>query len=122
MQFDPGLSGDAATLARTHADVLSRLPATVHAFILLELQKWPILFAAEQRYQRALIEELSRFSQVDLTQATAGIRRIEADTGCDKIAHGSPGRFQDEAQALLRKHKRLPDWRKEIDGFFQKID
>jgi hypothetical protein len=122
MQFDAGLSGDAAALARTHAEVLSRLPATVHAFILLELQKWPTLFAAEQRYQRALLEELSRFSGPDLLQATAGITRIETEAGCDKIARGNPGRFQDEAQALLRKRKLLPEWRKEIDGFFQKVD
>jgi hypothetical protein len=122
MQFDAGLTGDAAALARTHADVLSRLPSTVHAFILLELQKWPALFAAEQRYQKALLEELTTFSKTDLQQATAGIARVETEAGCDKIARGNPGRFQDEAQALLRKRKLLPDWRKEIDAFFQKID
>ena len=59
MQFTAALIGEAATLARTHAETLARLPATVHAFILVELQKWPTLFQAEQRYQRALLEHLS---------------------------------------------------------------
>ena len=46
MQFDAGLVGGAAALARAHAELLARLPATVDAFIVLELQKWPTLFAA----------------------------------------------------------------------------
>jgi len=122
MQFDAGLVGDAAAIARAHAELLARLPATVHAFIVLELQKWPTLFAAERRYQTALLDELARFSRPDLQQATAGITRVETAAGCDKIARGNPGRFQDEAQALLRKRKLLPDWRKEIDAFFQRLD
>src|SRR4249919_1219580 len=122
MQFDAGLVGDAAAIARAHAELLARLPATVHAFIVLELQKWPTLFAAERRYQTALLDELARFQRPDLQQATAGITRIETEAGCDKIARGNPGRFQDEAQALLRKRKLLPDWRKEIDAFFQRLD
>ena len=122
MQFDAGLVGDAAAIARAHAELLARLPATVHAFIVLELQKWPTLFAAERRYQTALLDELARFSRPDLQQATAGITRVETEAGCDKIARGNPGRFQDEAQALLRKRKLLPDWRKEIDAFFQRLD
>jgi hypothetical protein len=122
MQFDAGLTGDAATLARAHGELLARLPATVHAFILLELQKWPTLFGPEQRYQRALLEQLARFSKPDLLQAMAGIARVETEAGCDKIARGNPGRFQDDAQALLRKRRLLPEWRKEVDAFFQKID
>jgi len=122
MQFDAGLVGDAAAIARAHAELLARLPATVHAFIVLELQKWPTLFAAERRYQTALLDELARFSRPDLQQATAGITRVETEASCDKIARGNPGRFQDEAQALLRKRKLLPDWRKEIDAFFQRLD
>ena len=122
MQFDAALVGDAAALARAHAELLARLPATVHAFIVLELQKWPTLFGAEQQYQLALLEELARFSRPDLQQATAGIRRVETEAGCDKIARGNPGRFQEEAQALLRKRKLLPEWRKEIDVFFQRVD
>src|SRR5688500_4152268 len=98
MPFDAQLTGEAATLAREHDGVLQRLPATVHAFILVELQKWPRLFGAEQRYQRALLEHLARFSKSDLAEATAGVARVEAEAGCDRIARADPGRFQDQAQ------------------------
>jgi hypothetical protein len=122
MQFDARLIGDAATLARTHGELLARLPATVHAFILAELQKWTTLFAPEQRYQRALLEHLSRLTRPELQQAVAGIARVEAEAGSPRIAGGDPGRFQEDAQALLRKRRLLPEWRKEVDGFFQQVD
>ena len=59
MQFDARLGGEAAALARDHDEMMRRLPATVHAFVLVEMQKWPTLFPAERRYQRALVEHLS---------------------------------------------------------------
>ena len=122
MQFDAGLTGDAAALARAHQAALDAVPATVAAFILVELQKWASLFAAEQRYQRALLEQLSGLSKPDLSRITAGIARVETAAGCDRIARGNPGRFQDDAQALLRKRQLLTAWRKEIDAFFATID
>lgn len=122
MPFNAGLTGEAATLARAHKAVLGRLPSTVHAFVLLELQKWPTLFAAEKRYQRALLEHLARVSKADLEHAVAGIGRVEAEAGCNRIARGDPGRFQDEAQGLLRKRRLLTAWRKEVDAFFQTVD
>ena len=122
MQFDARLTGDAATLARAHEEVLGRLPATVRAFVLVELQKWPALFAPEQRYQRALLAHLSRLPIAELQQAVAGIARVEAEAGAGKLTGGDPGRFQDDAQALLRTRRLLPAWRKEVDGFFQQVD
>lgn len=122
MQFDARLAGDAAALARAHGAMLARLPATVHAFILVELQKWPTLFAPEQRYQRTLLEHLSRLTRPDLQQAVAGIARVETEAGSTRIAGGDPGRFQEDAQALLRKRGLLPAWRKEVDAFFQPVD
>ena len=65
MQFTATLIGDAATLARTHAGMLAHLPATLHASILVELQKWPTLFEPEHRYQRALLEHLSGLLPAD---------------------------------------------------------
>jgi hypothetical protein len=121
MQFDAGLTGDAATLAHAHRELLERLPATVHAFIIVELQKWPTLFEPERRYQRALLEHLSRLPPPALLQAVAGIARVEADAHLDRSSGGDPGRFQDQAQALLRKRRLVPEWRKEVDGFFQTV-
>src|SRR5918996_4201576 len=122
MSFNAALIGEAATLAREHAALLERLPVTVHAFILLELQKWSALFGPEQRYQRTLLEHLARFSKADLELAIGGIVRVESEAGCTRIARGDPGRFQDEAQALLRKRRLLSAWRKEVDAFFQRIE
>ena len=122
MQFTAGLTGEAATLARTHGEMLARLPATVHAFILVELQKWPTLFGPEQRYQRALLEHLSRLPRPELEQAATGIGRIEAEAGANRLSERNPARFQDEAQALLRKRGLVVAWRREVDAFFQKID
>jgi len=122
MQFNAGLTGEAATLARQHGEMLARLPATVHAFILVELQKWPVLFEPEQRYQRALLEHLSRVPKRDLDEACAGIARVEASAGANRLGERNPARFQDSVQALLRDRGQLAAWRKEIDAFFQKID
>ena len=122
MQFTAGLTGEAATLARAHGDVLARLPATVHAFILVELQKWATLFGPEQRYQRALLEHLSQLPALELDRATAGIGRIEADSGATRLTDKSPARFQDAAQTLLRQRGLTVAWRREVDRFFRNID
>jgi hypothetical protein len=122
MQFTAGLSGEAATLARQHGDMLVRLPATVHAFILVELEKWPTLFGPEQRYQRALLEHLSRLAMRESDQAVAGIARIEAESGVSRLSERNPQRFQDEAQALLRKRGSIVAWRSEVDALFQRVD
>jgi len=122
MQFTAPLSGAAAALARQHGDALARLPATVHAFILVELEKWPTLFAPEQRYQRALLDHLSRTPRRELEQAVGGIVRIEADSGVSRLSERNPARFQDEAQALLRTRGLAAGWRAAVDAFFQTID
>jgi hypothetical protein len=122
MQFTATLIGEAATLARTHGETLSHLPATVHAFILVELQKWPTLFQPEQRYQRALLEQLSGLPKSALDSATAGVARIEGQAGVNKVTDRHPVGFQDAAQALLRQRGLQVAWRSEVDGFFRTID
>src|SRR6187200_1887145 len=122
MQFDARLGGEAAALARDHAGMMRRLPATVHAFILVELQKWPTLFPAERRYQRALAEHLSGVPAADLVQLSAGIAKVEGEAAVIRIAERDPARFQDLAQAALRKQSLVAAWRREIDQFFQQVD
>ena len=121
-QFDAGLTGDAAALERRHSETLARLPATIQAFILTELQKWPMLFVPEQRYQGALLAHLAALPAADVHRAVAGIARVETEAGCDRILRGDPSRFQDEAQALFRKQKLLQAWRREVDAFFQPVN
>ena len=121
-QFTSPLTGAAATLARQYGETLARLPATVHAFILVELAKWPLLFAPEQRYQQALLEHLSRTPPRDLAEAVAGVARIEAESGVARLGEHDPARFQETSQALLRTRGLFAAWRAEVDGFFQTID
>ena len=122
MQFKPPLSGVAATLARQYGETLARLPATVHAFVLVELAKWPLLFTPEQRYQRALLDHLSRTPPHELERAVAAVARIEAESGVVRLGERDPARFQDASQALLRTRGLFASWRGEVDAFFQTID
>jgi hypothetical protein len=57
-----------------------------------------------------------------LDQATAGIGRIEADAGATRLTDKSPARFQDAAQTLLRQRGLTVAWRREVDGFFRRVD
>jgi hypothetical protein len=122
MPFEAKLTGEAASLARAHDEMLRRLPATVHAFILVDLQKWDALFPAEQRYQRALLEHLSEQKPEALAELSSGIARVEADAALNRISERDPARFQDAAQASLRKQNLVAAWRREVDQFFQQID
>ena len=59
---------------------------------------------------------------LNCSRRVAGIARVEAESGCDRILRDDPARFQDEAQALLRKQKLVQAWRREVDTFFQQIN
>ena len=122
MQFTTALTGEASALVRRHGHTLARLPAMVHAFIIVELEKWPMLFAPEQRYQRALLEHLSAARSRELEQAISAVARVEAESGVDRLGEHNPARFQDEAQALLRKRGLVGGWRAAVDAVFQTID
>jgi hypothetical protein len=117
MQFDAGLVGDAAAIARAHAELLARLPATVHAFIVLELQKWPTLFAASGA-TRPLLD--SSPARGDLQQAAAGITRVERKPVATRSPAEIPA-FQDEAGAPAQAQTSA-GLAKEIDAFFQRLD
>ena len=95
MQFDARLDRRRRNAGAGARDVLARLPATVHAFILVELQKWPTLFAPEQRYQRALLEHLSRLSKAELQQARRRDRRASRPRPAStRIAAAIPDGFR----------------------------
>jgi hypothetical protein len=101
--------------------MLERLPATFHASILIELEKWPLLFAPEQAYQRLLLQHLAGLPAAERLTLFSGIARVETEAGCDRIRATAPSAYQDEAQATLRKRRLLTSWRKEVDGVFQQI-
>ena len=99
--------------------MLERLPATFQASILIELEKWSALFAAEHAYQRALLRHLAAKSAPDLLEMFAGLIVVEKDAGCDKLRASRPAAFQDEAQAALRAKRLLSRWRREVEGVFE---
>jgi hypothetical protein len=121
MTFAPRLTGEAAALATPHAALLARLPATFHASILIELEKWPTLFAAERAYQRALLQHLAALPAAGRERLFAAIAAVEIEAGCDRLAVKAPAAFQDEAQAALRKRRLLTRWRQDVDAVFQAI-
>jgi hypothetical protein len=121
MTFEARLTGEAATLARPHAAMLARLPASFHASILIELEKWPTLFAAERAYQRALLEHLAGLAGPERDRLFTALRRLEADAGFDRIATRAPSAFQDEAQAVLRRRRLLTRWRQEVAAAFEAL-
>jgi hypothetical protein len=121
MKLEARLTGEAATLAQAHRETLERLPATFHASILVELEKWATLFPAEQTYQRALIEHLAQMPGGSQTTLFAALVQVERDAGCDRLKARTPSGFQDEAQAAFRRLRLLGRWRQEVDAVFRAI-
>jgi hypothetical protein len=121
MRFEARLTGDAQALAQAHQAVLESLPATLHASILIELEKWPALFAAEQAYQRALLRHLVALPAAERRQLGTGLAAVEAEAGCDRLKVSQPARFQDEAQAALRARRLIARWRREVQAVFDAL-
>jgi hypothetical protein len=121
MRFEARLAGEAAALAQPHRALLESLPATFHASILIELEKWDALFDAERRYQRALVEHLASLADADRHRLFDAVTRTEAEAGCDRIKAPQPARFQDEAQAALRAKRLIGRWRQEIAAIFDAV-
>ncbi len=114
-------AGDAAALLRQHRDLLARLPVTFRAFIGVEAEKWPTLFAPEQAYLRALLESVASRTGPGQIEAFSGVTRLEAEAGCRGVRASDPRQLQDETQALLRRKGLLPRWRQEVDQVFRRL-
>jgi hypothetical protein len=121
MKFEARLAGDAAALAQAHRALLESLPATFHASILIELEKWDALFDAERAYQRALVEHLSSLPDADRHRLFDAVTRVETEAGCDRLKTPQPARFQDEAQAALRAKRLIGRWRQDVAAVFEAV-
>jgi hypothetical protein len=119
MRLDAGLQAE--SLLREHRDLLERLPLTFRAYVGTELERWPNLFAPEKAYLRALLERLARLTGPELTEAFAGLRRVESEAGCGEVRGGDARQVQDRTQALLRRKGLFPSWRREVDQVFQRL-
>jgi hypothetical protein len=121
MRFEPRLTGEAAALAQAHRAMLERLPATFHASILIELEKWTALFAAEHAYQRALLRHLSTLADDDRLRVFAGLVAVEQEAGCNALRESRAAAYQDAAQAALRAKRLLVRWRREVETVFEAL-
>jgi len=98
--------------------LLGRLPVTLRAFLEIEAEKWPTLFAPEKTYLAALLESLGG---PEAASVYAGVTRVETEAGCRDLRESDPHRLQDATQLLLRRQGLLPRWRHEIDQVFQEL-
>lgn len=114
-------AADAASLLRQHGDLLARLPVTFRAFLGVEAQRWPTLFAPERAYLGALLETLARPTGAELVETFAGVARLETEAGCGDVRGSDPRQLQETTQALLRRKGLLPRWRHEVDEVFRRL-
>jgi hypothetical protein len=114
-------AADAASLLRRHRDLLARLPVTFRAFIGVEAEKWPTLFAPEQAHLGALLDSIAGWTGPELVAAFAGMTRLETEAGCREVRENDPRQLQDATQALLRRKGLLPRWRQEVDEVFGRL-
>lgn len=113
----PGTEG----LLREHRGLVERLPVTLRAFLGVEMERWPVLFAPEKAYLRALVERLASLTGPELAETFAGVRRVEAEAGCGEEREADPRRLQERTHALLRRKGLFPRWRLEVDRVFRRL-
>src|SRR2546426_846630 len=121
MSFYSGLSGEASELAREHQNVLDRLPRTFLVSIVLELERWSVLFEPEKAYFRVLLKQLAGLTSSEFEKLFGGLTSLESDAGCNRVVMDDPKTLQERTQTLLRKEGLLSRWREEIDDIFQKL-
>jgi hypothetical protein len=121
MQFEPKLAGEAAALGQAHRAMLERLPATFHASILIELEKWSALFDAEHAYQRTMLGHLATLGNADRQRVFAGLIAVEAEAGLAGVREPRPTAWQDAAQAALRAKRLITRWRHEVETVFEAL-
>lgn len=115
------MAADGASLLRQHRDLLARLPVTFRAFVGVEAQRWPTLFAPEKAYLEALLDSLARPDAADLADGFGALMRLETDARCRDVRESDPRKLQDATQALLRSKGLLPRWRQQVDEIFRRV-
>jgi hypothetical protein len=112
---------DPASLLRRHHELLARLPVSFRAFIGVEAEKWPTMFAPEKAYLGALLESIASWTGPELTEAFAAVARLEDEAGGRDAREGGARQLQDAIQSRLRRKGLLPRWRQEVDAVFRRL-
>ncbi len=121
MNLYRGITGEALELVQKHRRVLDRLPRTFLVSLILELERWPMLFEPEKAYFRLLLQQFTLLSPSEFEQLFTGLAVLESQAGCDRVAAKTPKAFQDSILTLLRTVGLYSRWRQEIDDIFQKL-
>jgi hypothetical protein len=122
MNLFNGLDKEATALVERHRDVLERVPRTILANTLVELQKWQDMFEPEKTYFRTLLDNLSALPPEKFHELFGGLAQVESETGCSRVDGASAAEVQKKTLDLLREKGEFSRWREEVDKIFRQLD
>ena len=122
MEIYAGLEPEAKQLVHEHSEVVARLPLTFLVFTLVDIRKWSSLFQPEQRYFRALFEQLSAFDNPQFESVFGDLSHFEVKVGCERARAADPMTARAELENSLRSKGAYAEWRSRIDAIFEKLE
>ncbi|PYV15777.1 MAG: hypothetical protein DMG21_13980 [Acidobacteria bacterium] len=122
MDITAGLEPEAKKLVEEHHAAVSRLPLTFLVHTLVDIRKWAALFAPEQKYFRALFDQLSMFDDSQFENVFGELTRFETKAGCDRVKSPDPMTARVELEDRLRVKGAYAEWRRQIDAIFEKLN
>jgi hypothetical protein len=122
MDIYAGLEPEAKQLIHEHSAVVARLPLTFLVFTLVDIRKWSSLFQPEQKYFRALFDQLSAFDNTQFENVFGDLSRFEVKVGCDRAQGADAMTARGELENRLRSKGAYAEWRRRIDSIFEKLE
>ncbi len=122
MNLHAGLNPEAKGLVDQHREALTRLPKTIRANTLVELQKWPDLFEPEKNYLRAQLEVVTGLDAGRFQQIFGGLQEFERTTGVGRIDAEDAIKVRKKTLDYLRSHGEYARWREAIEKTFEVLD
>lgn len=122
MDLTLGLDPEAKRLIEEHQAAVSRLPLTFLVHTLVDIRKWSSLFEPEQRYFRALFDELASFDDAQFESVFGALARFDRKFGCDRAKSPDPMTARVELEDRLRVKGAYAEWRRQIDAIFEKLE
>src|SRR6266571_1893308 len=122
MDIYAGLEPEAKRLVQEHSEVVARLPLTFLVFTLADIRKWSSLFQPEQKYFRALFDQLSAFDNPQFESVFGDLSRFEVKVGCERARAADPMTARAELENCLRSKGAYTEWRSRIDAIFERLE
>lgn len=105
----------------SHAGLISRLPRTFGPALNDQLQRWELLFPAEQRRLRAQLDYLEGLPQAELKELFAPMANVESRMDLPNWQPGAAGMSIQET-GILARSPLYPQWRTEVEKVFAHIE